>query len=158
MSPVHKPVRITPNSHTNGKPTTTTSAKIGGKTSPRKVCNEDMVAPPVISQEGTEFDFTAHMKSVRPNFNRFGQHEPATVSLSYTVVSIFSGYSQISYPGNKATCKLMTVPMLYIKAQELLRLIKKVVSPSFIYYITNLLSLLYIYQQIMILTIFYKYG
>lgn len=31
-------------------------------------------------QTGDKFDFTAHMKSIRPTFNRFGQHEPATVS------------------------------------------------------------------------------
>lgn len=46
----------------------------------RKVCNE----PPAVKPAGTEmFDFNRHMQGVRPAFNRFGQHEPATVSKAY---------------------------------------------------------------------------
>lgn len=46
-----------------------------------KVCNEALVQE-VELQDGEVYDFMAHMKSVRPTFNRFGQHEPATVSNS----------------------------------------------------------------------------
>ena len=77
-SPVHKPTRNTLSS--NGR-ITSTGAR-GDVKSIRKVCNEDMVPQPVMPEDGAEFDFTAHMKSVRPSFNRFGQHEPATVRLN----------------------------------------------------------------------------
>ena len=79
-SPVHKPARNTPSS--NGRTTSTGARGDVKSTVIRKVCNEDMVPQPVIPEDSAEFDFTAHMKSVRPSFNRFGQHEPATVRLN----------------------------------------------------------------------------
>ena len=79
-SPVHKPTRNTLSS--NGR-AASTGAKSDVKSAViRKVCNEDMLPQPVMPEDGAEFDFTAHMKSVRPSFNRFGQHEPATVRLN----------------------------------------------------------------------------
>ena len=79
-SPVHKPARNTPSS--NGRTTSTGARGDVKSTVIRKVCNEDMIPQPVMPEDGADFDFTAHMKSVRPSFNRFGQHEPATVRLN----------------------------------------------------------------------------
>ncbi|KAF6033064.1 hypothetical protein EB796_008645 [Bugula neritina] len=59
-------------------------AQPGQKTNPKikvdsqKVCNEKIKA----HQDGEKvLDFSAHMEAVRPCFNKFGQHEPATVRI-----------------------------------------------------------------------------
>ena len=54
----------------------------------KKVCNEQTTATETTFLEGEGFDFAAHMKTVRPTFNRFGQHEPATVSYIHKSMTV----------------------------------------------------------------------
>ncbi|XP_067946233.1 sacsin-like [Watersipora subatra] len=65
------------------QPKSNATAPTNEKANPRKVYEDKITPKPaeVALGHGELVDFSTHMKSIRPTFNRFGQHEPATVRI-----------------------------------------------------------------------------